>query len=271
MGSRTWIKIYCDKWLSGTLREEAPEIRSVWIDLLALAGSGRYGDTGEIKIMNDVPLTDAQIAQVLRISLELWQKAKARFIETDRIKVTAENIISIINWGKYQSEYERQRVYRTSSDNRGLQPRVTTKGAAEKEKGEGRGERGEERKRKESSNINKEETTKEEINQVNNLSEEMAEIAQLYEVELGKITPFVAQELNDAIQNYPADWIKGAIKEAVKQNKRKWSYVRGILKHWGTSGSDKYAGQKFAHLVKGMPKDDPDRFVKGKYGHMVQR
>ena len=103
-------------------------------------------------------------------------------------------------------------------------------------------------------NINKE-TTKEEIN----LSEEMAEIAQLYEGEIGKITSLVAQELNDAIQNYPAAWIKDAIKEAVNQNKRKWSYVRGILNHWKESGH------------QAVSKQDPDKYIKGRYGHMVQR
>ncbi len=95
-----------------------------------------------------------------------------------------------------------------------------------------------------------------ENSQVNNISEDMAEIAILYEAEIGKITSFVAQELNDAIQNYPADQIKGAIKEAVKQNKRKWSYVKGILKNWQEHPSKK---------------DDPDKYIKGKYGHMVKR
>ena len=107
-----------------------------------------------------------------------------------------------------------------------------------------------------------------EDNQVNNLSDEMAEIATIYEDEIGKITSFVAQELNDTLQNYPADKIKDAIKEAVKQNKRKWSYVKGILKNWkehpaGSLG--KSAG------VNRINSDDPDKYIKGKYGHMVRR
>jgi hypothetical protein len=112
MGSRTWIKVYCNKWLEGTLREETPAIRSVWIDLLALAGDGQYGDTGEIKLTNGVSFTDKQIAEILHIPTSLWRRAKARFIETERIKVTPKGVISIINWTKYQSEYERQKPYR---------------------------------------------------------------------------------------------------------------------------------------------------------------
>jgi hypothetical protein len=112
MGSRTWIKIYCDKWVTGTLREDAPDIRGVWIDLLALAGSGQCGDTGEIKLANGVGYTDGQIADILRISKPLWRKAKARLLETERIKILPKGAICITKWGKYQSEYDRQKRYR---------------------------------------------------------------------------------------------------------------------------------------------------------------
>lgn len=112
MGNRTWIKVYCDKWLEGTLREESAEIRGVWIDLLALAGGGPYGDTGEIKLANGIGFTDRQIAEILHISKPLWRKAKQRFLETNRIKISHRGAISIANWSKYQSEYRRQKKYR---------------------------------------------------------------------------------------------------------------------------------------------------------------
>ena len=98
-------------------------------------------------------------------------------------------------------------------------------------------------------------TTKEELK----FNDEMAEIATLYEAEIGKITAVVAQELNDAMQNYPPASIKDAIKEAVKQNKRKWSYILGILKNW-EENPQKESGF-----------NNPDKYIKGKYGHMVQR
>lgn len=70
MGSRTWIKIYCDQWLNGTIREDSPELRGIWVDLLALAGSGKYGDSGEIKITDRVGFLDKQLADLLQISLQ---------------------------------------------------------------------------------------------------------------------------------------------------------------------------------------------------------
>ncbi len=112
MPSRTWIKVYCDNWLSGTIREEQPDVRSVWIDLLTLAGSGQFGDIGEIKLANGVGYTDNQIAEILHITKALWRRSKERFIESQRIKIAPKGAITIINWSKYQSEYQRQKPYR---------------------------------------------------------------------------------------------------------------------------------------------------------------
>lgn len=129
MGSRTWIKIHCDRWFDGTIRQETPALRGIWVDLLALAGSGRYGDTGEIKLAVGVGLTDLQLSKILNVDPATWQGAKARLVSTDRISVTTDNLITITNWCKYQSEYERQKKYRQK-----LQPEVTHDGYGEKEK-----------------------------------------------------------------------------------------------------------------------------------------
>lgn len=123
MSNRTWFKIYSDKWLGGTIREEAPEVRGIFVDLLALAATGEYGDSGIIALKNGVGMTDLQIQKMLSISKNQWQKAKKRLIFTERIAVNDANIIQILNWKKYQSEYERQKPYREK-----LQPKVTTEG-----------------------------------------------------------------------------------------------------------------------------------------------
>lgn len=115
MGQRTWIKIYCDKWLEGTLRKESLELRGVWADVLALAGNCNYGDSGKIGLPNNVPLSDEQIAKILHISLEKWVFLQRRLEKTKRIKHDRHGNIHISNWGKYQSEYERTKKYRTKS------------------------------------------------------------------------------------------------------------------------------------------------------------
>jgi DNA replication protein len=58
----------------------------------------------------------------------------------------------------------------------------------------------------------------------------------LYEQNIGLLSPMIADELTDAAAHYPQDWIEAAFREAVQQNKRKWSYIRAILRRWETEG-----------------------------------
>lgn len=118
MGSRSYIRIWCDRWLTGSLKDEPIAVRGVWIGLLTLAGDGEYGDTGEIKLSNEIGLTDAQIARCLSISVALWRRCKARFCTTNRIEVGKNGSILVSNWAKYQSEYNRQKGYRGGSKRR---------------------------------------------------------------------------------------------------------------------------------------------------------
>ena len=58
----------------------------------------------------------------------------------------------------------------------------------------------------------------------------------LYEQNIGLLSPLLADELKDAADQYPAEWIEAAFLEAVQHNKRKWSYIRAILRRWETEG-----------------------------------
>lgn len=58
----------------------------------------------------------------------------------------------------------------------------------------------------------------------------------LYEQNIGLLSPMIADELKDAADHYPAEWIEAAFREAVLHNKRKWSYIRAILRRWETEG-----------------------------------
>ncbi len=96
-------------------------------------------------------------------------------------------------------------------------------------------------------------------------SEEPPDIFTLYEQNIGMLTPMIAEELRDALKVYPETWIRDAIKEAVSHNKRKWSYISAILERWSAEGKGDgtYRGDS--------KKTGPDKYIKGKYGHMVQR
>jgi DNA replication protein len=65
---------------------------------------------------------------------------------------------------------------------------------------------------------------------------EQPNIFVLYEQNIGLLSPMIAEELKDAAEHYPAEWIEAAFREAVLHNKRKWTYIRAILRRWETEG-----------------------------------
>jgi DnaD/phage-associated family protein len=95
---------------------------------------------------------------------------------------------------------------------------------------------------------------------------EASDIFTLYEQNIGMLTPLIADELREAGKLYPENWIKEAIKESAALNKRNWRYIARILEHWSTEGKD-----DGTHRGNSKKIADPDKYIRGKYGHMVQR
>ncbi len=99
-----------------------------------------------------------------------------------------------------------------------------------------------------------------------NIPEAQPDIFRLYEDNIGMLTPMVADELREAEKLYPAEWMRDAFKEAVINNKRNWRYIARILERWTTEG--KKDGTHRRYLKED---NDPDKYIKGKYGHIVRR
>ncbi|MBN1161597.1 MAG: DnaD domain protein [Dehalococcoidales bacterium] len=95
--------------------------------------------------------------------------------------------------------------------------------------------------------------------------EEQPNIYKLYEDNFGVLTPLIAEQLRDAEENYPEGWIRDAMKQAINQGKRNWNIVSAILQRWSVEGRSD--GTYRRHIKK----TDPGKFIKGKYGRMVQR
>ena len=87
----------------------------------------------------------------------------------------------------------------------------------------------------------------------------------LYEDNIGMLTPMISEQLRDAQRVYPDGWVRDAIRQAANQNKRKWSYISAVLERWAAEGRTDGAYRR------DTKKTDPDKYIKGKYGHMVQR
>jgi DNA replication protein len=91
-------------------------------------------------------------------------------------------------------------------------------------------------------------------------------IFSLYEQNVGMLTPIIAEQLQEAEKLYPAEWIESAFKEAVGLNKRNWKYIARILERWAIEGKDDgKLGRDF------KKEDDREKYIRGKYGHMVKR
>ncbi len=82
----------------------------------------------------------------------------------------------------------------------------------------------------------------------------------LYEQNIGALTPLIADELRDAEQNYPRDWIEDAIKYAVENNVRRWRYVIAILERWRQEGRQEQDGITRRATKKQLREQVPDEF-----------
>ena len=96
-------------------------------------------------------------------------------------------------------------------------------------------------------------------------TEELPDIFTLYEQNIGMLTPMIAEELREAEKLYPETWIKDAVKAAVNQNKRKWSYISAILERWSAEG------RSDGTYRRDSKKASQDKYIKQRYGHMVRR
>ncbi|MFC2160138.1 hypothetical protein ACFLRX_00635 [Acidobacteriota bacterium] len=154
---KTWIKMYPEKWIFGSTREELTNAeRAVWMDFLALAALN--DPPGEIEF-----ITERRLANQLNISPKLLnstikkathygkividepkvgtdlkdqdKKSKPRQdqpeAKNDKLVTTQPKFgltvktIRILKWNVYQSEYMRQKTYRSRSKE-GTDPEEST-------------------------------------------------------------------------------------------------------------------------------------------------
>jgi len=95
-------------------------------------------------------------------------------------------------------------------------------------------------------------------------TEPLPNIYTVYEENIGILTPMIAEELKEAEKLYPEAWIRDAIKEAAL-SKKGWRFIASILERWSSEGKSD------GTYRRDFKKTDPDKYIKGKYGHMVRR
>jgi DnaD/phage-associated family protein len=92
---------------------------------------------------------------------------------------------------------------------------------------------------------------------------EAANIYNLYEENIGPLTPMIAETLQDAEETYPYKWIEDAVRIAVENNVRRWSYVDAILKRWQEGGRDERKDRRDTEK-------DRRRYVEGEFSDFIE-
>jgi DnaD/phage-associated family protein len=92
---------------------------------------------------------------------------------------------------------------------------------------------------------------------------EQPNIYRLYEEHIGPLTPMIAEALREAEQAYPARWIEDAVRIAVENNVRRWSYVEAILARWQEGGRDERTNRRDTEK-------DRRRYVEGEFSEFFE-
>jgi DnaD/phage-associated family protein len=92
---------------------------------------------------------------------------------------------------------------------------------------------------------------------------EKRNIYQLYEANIGPLTPMIAETLRDAEDAYPNAWIEEALEIAVAKNVRNWRYIAAILERWQNEGKDERKDRQ-------DPQEDRRRYIEGEYSDYIE-
>jgi DNA replication protein len=86
----------------------------------------------------------------------------------------------------------------------------------------------------------------------------------LYEQNIGLVTPMLVDELREAEERYPQEWIEEAMREAVRANARSWRYVSKVLERWAVNGR-----QDAPHRAERPI--DVEKYTSGAFGDLFRR
>ena len=71
---------------------------------------------------------------------------------------------------------------------------------------------------------------------LNNINQNINKVTLFYEQNIGLLSPFILEEIEEYQSQIPDDMIIEAIKRAVEAGKRNWKYTKGIINNWISQG-----------------------------------
>lgn len=100
---RKWIKLFTWESINGSTRSDLePDERSVWNDLMCMAGLSRGGREGFIEQAVGVPYASDRLASMLVIPRELLDRTTEKCVLEGRLTRLPDGTLYITNWDKYQ-------------------------------------------------------------------------------------------------------------------------------------------------------------------------
>lgn len=224
MADVRWIKIYTDMISNKKIKRirklpEGNNIVLIWVFLLAQAGE--CNKSGALYLTDTLPFRSEDLAiefdfEVTVINLALITLERFSMIEV------FDEIIFIKNWEEYQNiegmdkirEQTRLRNIKYREKQRQLQlsdVSVTSRDETELE-------------------LDLE--LEKEIPKESSSMRGQNPFALFERHGFGKLNEITAQFIEDTINDYTEDWVKRAMTESIKHDKKVWKYVEGILKRW---------------------------------------
>lgn len=252
---KDWIKLHCNRWLYGSTRDElTPAQRAVWIDLLALAGQLCKDDQDSMTLK----VTRPALTRLFKVSRTLLDSTLEACQEANKLTLSeATDEITITNWAFYnppRMTIAREALREHVTECSRVLPDVPGRSTLLPR------DRERDRKRK------RDRDQSSPVEEPNIADTSHTSIFDLYEQNIGPLSPLIAEQLKEAQAQYPLEWLEAAFKEAVSHNKRSWRYISAILERWGREGKD--SGN---HTKQSKGEVDPARYFKGRYGHVVRR
>lgn len=219
-----WIKLH-RKLLGNPIIVKDSDYLSVWIYVLLNATHKEYDTlfqgkritlqkgqliTGRKSISEKLKINESKVQRILK-TLESEQQIKQQ-------KGNKNRLITILSWDKYQQD-EQQIEQQVNNNRTTSEQQVNT-----------------------NKNVKNIKNGKNVINNNNNNKVDdscvdgLQEIIVFYENNIGMITPYGAEVLNDYKKELGKDIVIYAIKKAVEANIRTIAYIKGTLNNWEKAG-----------------------------------
>lgn len=214
-----WIKLH-RKTLDNPIITKDSDYLAVWIYLLLNATHQEY-DTlfkgKRITLQKGQLITGTiSISQKLKINKDKVQRILKSFENDKQITQQTSNknrLISILNWDKYQEfdkQNDKQVINKCETDDKQL---ITNKNVK---------------------NIKNDKNVTTTVG--DSCVDGLQKIIDFYNKNIGLITPYGLETLEDYAKEMPADLIIFAMKKAVEADKRTIQYIKGILNNWSKKG-----------------------------------